>query len=256
VRFLQIADDFAWLNPHLTLTLDWRGDCLTRPATTPDWAKWLPSDPTSPHWYEPEHLQRLAGAYIKADQDAGRPRRTVREFISEFRGLTGTAKQKAVLRATGLAMVPLTKLVAGERFDAPLVASLLDAMKAHSRAVKSKQLGLIGEAHLRACFEAHGCAMKSFKYTKTLAKDGLPSVVEVAFAACNDQSRSRRLVTGVNWSPGIGNPFRQLGKQGESLDRILVDQSVSADEPVVLFLHMACPRVRYTDRGKSAVVLS
>jgi hypothetical protein len=137
-----------------------------------------------------------------------------------------------------------------------MVASLLGTMKAHSRPVKSKQLGLIGEAHLRARFEAHGCATKSFKYTRTLVKDGLPSVIEIAFAACNDQKRSRRLVTGVNWSPGIGNPFRQLGKHGESLDRALVDLSASADEPVVVFLHMACPRVRYTDRGKSAVVLS
>jgi hypothetical protein len=141
-------------------------------------------------------------------------------------------------------------------FNTGKVTKLLDAMKANSRPVKSQQLGLIGEAHLRARFEAHGCAMKSFKYTRTMAKDGLPSVIEIAFAAKEDQFRNRRLVTGVNWSPGIGNPFRQLGKQGESLDRILVDQSVTAEEPVVLFLHMACPRVRYTDRGKSAVVLS
>ena len=256
-RFLQIVDDFTWLNPNLTLTIDWRGDRLTLPETKSDWAKWPPWEPTSPHWYETEHLQRLIAAYIKADEDAGRPRRTVREFISEFRGLTGTAKQKTVLKVTGLAMTPIAMLAnADGTFNIGKVTKLLDAMKGNSRPVKSKQLGLIGEKHLRARFEAHGCAMKSFKYTRTLVKDGIPSVIEIAFAACQDQSRSRRLVTGVNWSPGIGNPFRQLGRHGESLDRVLVDQSASADEPVVLFLHMACPRVRYTDRGKSAVVLS
>ena len=26
-------------------------------------------------------------------------------------------------------------------------------------------------------------------------------------------------------------------------------------EPVILVLHMACPRVEYTDRGKSSVVI-
>jgi hypothetical protein len=101
-RFLQIVDDFAWLNPHLTLTLTWYGARNGVEATTPGWVKWLPSDPTPPHWYECEHLQRLIGAYLKADQDAGRELpRTVREFISEFRGLSGSAKQKVVLEATG-----------------------------------------------------------------------------------------------------------------------------------------------------------
>lgn len=256
-RFLQIADDFTWLNPHLTLTLGWGEDRLKLQATTPTWVKWLPSNPTSPHWYEPEHLQRLIAAYLKADQDAGRETpRTVREFVSEFRGLTGTAKQKIVLDATSLAREPLTRLVSGEDFDTPMVANLLKAMRANSRPVKSKQLGLIGEEHLRKVFEAHGCAMKSFKYTRSMAKSGLPHAVEIAFAARKDQDSGRRLVTGVNWSPGIGNPFRQLGKQGESLDRVLAEQRATSDEPVVLFLHMACPRVRYTDRGKSAVVLS
>ena len=66
---------------------------------------------------------------------------------------------------------------------------------------------------------------------------------------------SRRLVTGVNWSPGIINPFRELGTWGQSLDTILTQQKADRDEPVILVLHMACPRVEYTDRGKSSVVV-
>ena len=51
-RFLQIADDYAWLNPHLTFTVDWFGERhVEATATDPAWAKWRPSDPTSPHWY-------------------------------------------------------------------------------------------------------------------------------------------------------------------------------------------------------------
>jgi hypothetical protein len=61
-------------------------------------------------------------------------------------------------------------------------------------------------------------------------------------------------VTGVNWSPGIGNPFRAMGKYGQSLDTLLQQQRI--DDDCVLALHLACPRVAYTDRGKSAVVIS
>ena len=69
------------------------------------------------------------------------------------------------------------------------------------------------------------------------------------------EAKSRRLVIGVNWSPGIINPFRELGHYGQSLDTILSQQRADRDEPVILVLHMACPRVEYTDRGKSSVVV-
>jgi hypothetical protein len=48
--FLQIAEGFGWLNPHLTLEIDWEGERTTIIATDPAWTKWRPSDPTSPHW--------------------------------------------------------------------------------------------------------------------------------------------------------------------------------------------------------------
>jgi DNA topoisomerase VI subunit B len=55
-RFLRIAEDYTWVNPHLTLTVKWdRDGCdpvqCAIPATDPTWHKWRPSDPTSPHWY-------------------------------------------------------------------------------------------------------------------------------------------------------------------------------------------------------------
>ena len=62
-------------------------------------------------------------------------------------------------------------------------------------------------------------------------------------------------MTGVNWSPGILNPFRQLGEQGKSLDAILEEQRAGADEPTALFLHLACPRINFADRGKSSVII-
>jgi hypothetical protein len=224
-------------------------------ATAPPWEKWKPSDPTSPHWYEPQHLERLIGAYLTHDQDCGRAR-TCREFISEFRGLSGTAKQKAVLETAGLAREPLSRLVRDGSVDMALVGALLTAMRANSKPVKPAMLGVIGEDHFRKRFEVIGCEMDSFQYRKLLETDELPTVLETAFGWCPRTGGQRRLVTGVNWSPGIINPFRRLGKLGASLDTVLERQRLAANEPVIMVLHMACPRVDYTDRGKSAVVLS
>ena len=79
-QFLQIASDYAWLNPHLSLTVQWFGETVTAAtATDPAWAKWKPSDPTSPHWYTAEHLERLLAAYIAVDRPStearGKPER-------------------------------------------------------------------------------------------------------------------------------------------------------------------------------------
>jgi len=253
-RFLQIADDYAWINPHLTLTLDWFGERRRTEATDTAWPSWRPSDPTSAHWYTEQHLERLIAGYVAHDQDRGETR-TVRAFVSEFRGLSGSAKQKVVLDATGLARANLTDLCNSAGVDGDIVSRLLKAMQANSKPVKPKQLGVIGKDHFRCRFEAVGCEMESFNYRKVEdTTDGVPWIVETAFGWC-PELKTRRLVTGVNWSPGIVNPFRQLGRFGESLDSVLAEKRASQNEPIILVLHMSCPRVEYTDRGKSSVVV-
>jgi DNA topoisomerase VI subunit B len=254
-RFLQVADDYTWLNPHLALTLTWFGERSAVRATDLSWRKWRPSDPTCPHWYTPQHLERLIAAYLTHDIERGRER-TVREFVSEFRGLSGSLKQKAVLAATGLQRAPLAGLCDGRAIDRSVVTGLLDAMVAHARPVKPEALGIIGKDHLHARLEAGGCEMASFQYKQVKSTaPRLPWVIEAAFAWCPDLT-SRRLITGVNWSPGILNPFRALGPWHQSLDTVLSQQRADRDEPVIVLLHLACPRVEYTDRGKSAVVVA
>ena len=259
-RFLQIVDDYAWINPHLSMEIEWFGERRVVRPTNPAWQKWKPSDPTSAHWYKHEHLERLIAAYITHGQDTGRVR-TVRELVTEFRGLSSTAKQKAVLSATGLSREPLTAFINNSGgIDIAKVRKLITAMQAHSRPVKPQDLGIIGEEHFRRRFEAAGCDMETFDYRRDLDddSDGLPVVAEFAFACRDgfdeDDPVRRRLITGVNWSPGIVNPFRQLGPYGESLDSILTAQRAASDEPVIAMLHAAQPRVQYLDRGKSSVV--
>ena len=272
-RFLQIAESYTWLNPHLALSARFEKEQFRHKATDPNWTKWRPSDPTCPHWYGPEHLSRLIGAYIAHDADNGRER-TVREFVAEFRGLSGSAKQKRVLDATKLARAKLADLAKDGRLDREAIGKLLAAMKRETRPVKPKLLGTIGEDHLRERFQAVGCELKTFKYQKYLGEaEGAPFVLEFAFGYCPDLDSiedtlvdeewgetyratvRRRLVTGVNWSPGIVNPFRELGVLGKSCDAVLAEQRIDPSDPVILVLHCAYPRVEFADRGKSSIYL-
>jgi DNA topoisomerase VI subunit B len=249
-RFFQLAEDYLCLNPHLTLSVDWSGEnIICNMATAPDWPKWKPSDPTSAHWYTPATFERLVAAYVS---DPAHAAMSVREFISQFRGLSSTAKGKQVLAATGLARTSLASLANG-KLDSETIALLLDRMKAVSRPVKPAQLGVIGREHLAWRMKGYNAEMESFNYKKTEGeRDGQPFVIETAFAWCPDLG-GRRLITGVNWSPGVKNPFRQLGQFGQSLDAVL--QRQRADEDCALVVHVTRPVVAYADRGKSSVVL-
>ena len=91
---------FAAFNPHLHLTA--RVDA-SRPAqiwepTNPAWQRWRPCDPAPVQWYDISRFDRLISAMINADRRRGRVR-TIRELVAQFRGLSGTAKQKAVGRS-------------------------------------------------------------------------------------------------------------------------------------------------------------
>jgi hypothetical protein len=108
--------------------------------------------------------------------------------------------------------------------------------------------------------EAAGGDPKTFTYNRSFGETGgVPRVVEFAFGIHREgltgRGPSRKVVTGVNWSPGINNPFRQLGRNGIGLDAILSEVRANTSQPVIAVLHLACPRVTYTDRGKSAIVV-
>lgn len=253
-RFLQLADDFTFLNPHVKLTVQWGDECLEIPAGASNWTKWSPSDPTPAHWYDLGRFERLIAAYIAQDADSGKDR-TVREFVAEFRSLKATAKQKAVLEECGLARTKLSELAGKNGIDRATAEKLLGAMKKHTKPIPPRHLGIIGKEHLAARFAAVGCEMESFKYGKREGYlDDVPWVLEAAFAWCPD-AEERRIITGVNFSPSIGNPFRTLGSYGGSLDSVLEVQRAGRDEPVVLLIHLAYPRAEFSDHGKTTLVI-
>jgi hypothetical protein len=91
-EFIALAVAYTWLNPHLSLKVTWNGEvAIDVNASDPTWSKWSPSWPTSAHWYDTGRFRRYMAAHI-----AYRGNTPVREFISELRGLSSTAKQKVV----------------------------------------------------------------------------------------------------------------------------------------------------------------
>jgi DNA topoisomerase VI subunit B len=257
-ELLELNSSYTWLNPHLSLRVTWNGEVkIDVEASNPSWAKWLPSWATSPHWYDKSRFRRYMAAHI-----ANRGNVTVREFISEFRGLSSTAKQKAVLEQIGASHVSLHDFFGRDKANGDSIARLMAALKEQSKPVRPAQLGVIGKEHLYRLVEGAGGNPKTFTYNRADGEtNGIPRVVEFAFGIHRDglasagHTPSRKFITGVNWSPGINNPFRQLGRSGEGLDAIMAEVRANTSQPVIAVLHLACPRVAYTDRGKSAIVV-
>lgn len=257
-----MVEGFAMFNPHASFALDWFGARTSWEATDPSWRYWTKDKPTSAHWYEQQHLERLIGAYVTAGQDM-----LVSELLEQFDGLSGTRKQTTVLNDAGLKRAKLADLIVNNRFDAPAIARLLAAMKQHTKPVRSERLGTIGEEHLRARFLELGIKPESFRYSRKFAKSKnlnpeekqkasfMPWVLESAFGMFEDDTRCRSIYSGANWSAAVKNPFRAFGNTGEGLETALSDMRATRDEPVVFFLHLAHPRVEYLDRGKSALVI-
>ena len=137
-RFASMVEGFALFNPHATFRLHWFDQPVTEwKATTPAWEKWLPCKPTSAHWYEVRHLERLIGAYITHDRDTGADR-LASDLIAEFDGLTGSQKRSKVLEDADLLRVKLSEFVAGDRLDTRRIQKLLSAMQKHTRPVNPR----------------------------------------------------------------------------------------------------------------------
>jgi DNA topoisomerase VI subunit B len=262
-RFKQLIESYVWFNPHLSLRGVWFGhEFINVKATNPNWEKWRPRNPTSPHWYDESRLQRYLAAHVARDRDLGQ-RRTVREFIAEFRGLSGTAIQRKVLAEVGCSHQSLAQFFGVDQVNRVGIAKLLAAMRKHSKPVAPKHLGVIGADHFKQRFLAAGGNIETFKYQcrKGMTPDGIPYVVEFAFGLhqsglTQGAPVARKIVTGANWSVGINNPFRAFGSTGEGLENTLAKVRANASQPVICALHLASAYIQYADRGKSSIILT
>jgi DNA topoisomerase VI subunit B/DNA topoisomerase VI subunit A len=239
-RARRLVERYAAFNPHATFALG----CTIFEATVPAWKKWIPSEPTSAHWYNPETFRDLIAAYISSENGCGKLR-TVREFIAEFSGLSATAKQKEAMN--DLSVTYLRDLIRDRDIDMDRARKLLETMQALSGLVKPVALGVIGEDHLKAWAVRYaGVAEQSFRYKKKLGGDALPHVLEVGFGI---RKEGRRIVvTGLNWSPTLVAPPREITSM---LQRMRIDEY----DPVTVVVHIARPRFNFVDRGKTRLEL-
>lgn len=262
-EFIKLAEGYVWFNPHLTLRGSWYGNEFIKiAATDPHWKKWGPRNPTSPHWYDETRLQRYLAAHVARDRDLRR-NRTVREFLGEFRGLSGSAVQRKVLEEVGCSHQSLAAFFGAEQVNRAGIARLLASMCKHTKPVAAKHLGVIGQEHLKHRFLDAGGNPDTFKYQqrKGATSEGIPYIVEFAFGLhqaglMQGGTISRKFITGANWSVGISNPFRAFGSTGEGLESTLAKVRANARSPVICALHLASAYIQYADRGKSSIILT
>ena len=128
--FYNAAHTFSWLNPHLSLNATWFGEpCVAVGASDPTWTKWKPSQATSPHWYDAPRLARLIAAHIAYAEDHEVPCPPCGSSSPSSRGLSGTAKGKALCDAVQASGRTLAEFYGAGR-DLERVAALLKAMQA------------------------------------------------------------------------------------------------------------------------------
>lgn len=270
-RGILAADDpgsfYKWLrgyslfNPHATFRLETPEGVETWPARGPAWVKWTPSDPTSPWWYTEDDLGRLIAAHLVHAENGGRDLPT-RELVAQFRGLSSTIKQKRI--TSQLFQKHLSDFMRNGDLDGEAVAAFLTMLRAEAKKVKPDHLGVLGEAVIRDCLEAwYELKPDCFRYTCLKGYEGdLPYVLEVALARKAHPPLEQYL--GLNYAPTYSDPFAELRLQhdskravfaGTGLNALLSEFKVQSTDPLVLVVHLAFPRPRFRDRGKTGLQL-
>jgi len=220
--------------------------------------KYLPSQPTSPHWYSPGSLKVLVFSHIAHARKGGRDL-PLGEFVRQFQGLTSTAKAKAVAKQMGEGFTHLSDFEG----DEGKVAELLGAMQAATRAPKAGALGFVGKEHFETFFKSI-YDVREYKYVKKegTMPSGLPFTFEFALATLDEPGH---LYCGINFSPTFGDPlegttlagpeFRAGGIRGFLSAAYALPETETAwyrtPASVAVAAHIVTPAPLFLDRGKT-----
>ena len=247
----------ALVNPHATITAIDHGysdadiDAVSYKPSGAAWSKWAPSTSSSPHWYDEAAFSALVHSHIR---ETGRSGVDVPlgKFISEFDGLSGSAKQKAI-RTVADGVTHLSSL--DGRDD--VITRLHDAMLEHSKPTQARRLGMVdGEHYRRLLDDAYGVRRFWFK-TAALTVDGVPWIVEVAAA---DTYKPGRTWFACNHAPAFGDPLgRTTLHAGDTyVTGAASFLAVAGVEPLdhrAAVVHVICAATQFVDKGKVALVV-
>ena len=248
-NFYSVVRSAADFNPHCALTAIAPGQPPRHfHPTHSNWQHWRPDRPTAPHWYTLERFRALVALLLNVERHGGKAR-SVNELIRDFYGLSGTAKAKAIAQAAGLTGAMLRDLANGDDLDTDLLSALLTAMQQAARPVKPDMLGVLGQAHCVDRLQRYGATADSIEYRRAQGEaNGLPYSLEVAFGVKADSEQIRTLSIGINFSPALEQPFSEL-------DAMLSEARCTWRDPAAMLVHLACPLVQFSDRGKARAVL-
>ena len=163
--------------------------------------KYLPSDPTSPHWYDEDAFGRLVYSHIGHHRHEHGDDLRLREFVRQFKGLSATAKAKAVCD-----QFPEIMMLSDFEEHAELVGELHDEMQRHTDAPSHNTLGFVGNEHFKERFEEFYDGLYRYDYKKITGTlpTGMPYVFEFAIAEVEGDGD---LFTAVNYSPTFDDPL-------------------------------------------------
>ncbi len=261
---LHWVRSFAAFNPHATLSYQAKSDGseeaeIYKSTYEGPFKKYMPSQPTSPHWYSAESLKVLVFSHIGRVRKGGRDL-PLGEFVRQFQGLTSTTKARAVVKQMGKGFTHLSDFTDNEG----KVTELLAAMQAATKEPKASALGYVGKEHFEAFFEGVYGSVIEHKYVRKCGTlpSGLPFTFEFALATLDEPGH---LYCGINFSPTFGDPlegttlagprFRARGIQGFLSQGYALPSTESAwyrtPASVAVAAHIITPAPLFLDRGKT-----
>jgi hypothetical protein len=272
------AKAFALLNPHALVKIrdsgtSWyrsrQGESKTlilddsyHPTRDPEKRfKYLPSDPTSAHWYSREDFRRLIYSHISHARKGGQDI-LLRDFVRQFKGLSSTKKAKEVCAY----FLEIKTLSDFEEVDPSEIVFLLDRMKFHSDPPSHTTLGSVGREHFEKRFTEFYGELERFGYKKVSGtlESGLPYTFE--FAVAETGGAIGDFFSGVNFSPTFDDPLedQRFGKAGgfdaRGIEAVLeacfahpTEDHLDDPEPITTAVaaHVNSPAPLFLDHGKT-----
>ena len=246
----------ALVNPHADITAidranpDDDGQPWIYKPSVEKVTKWTPSQPSSPWWYTPEAFSALVHSHIRETARTGVDV-PLGKFISEFDGLTGSAKQKQI-RAVAPGITHLTGLQGQD----DLICELWREMRDQSKPTTPARLGPVGKDHLKEMLDRGFGVRRSWYKQATITSCGVPWVIEVMVA---DTENPGGIWFGCNHSPSFGDP---LGKTSLHAEDIFTTGAASFLSTAGITratgaaaVHVICAASEFTDKGKVALVV-
>ncbi len=243
-----LLDAYHLFNPHVRFILLYEGDRTVYERKIHEIKKWIPSAPTSSYWYNAERLKSLILGYLSNERNGGQVK-TVGDFVSEFRGLTRSSKRKAVIDHMGMQRKNLHDLIINDDLPINTADMILEAMNFFSEELAPAGMKDVGKSHFLEVMPLVKPESIRYKKIEGIAA-GMPYIIETAFGLFIDEYSECRshVITGLNWTPCLSMPI-------ENLISILSDAKVNSFDPAVIAIHIVCPRLNFTDRGKSKLRL-